>query len=145
MHFARSKREIRELVAKIGFELLPATAEEHLQANFPMRSHTTIVDWPELPSKVLQWNNTTDDDAVDWAMTTTAGRQEFGLLLYAGDQPCLLGDFPIMIRSFDELVWTAPGCRLLFGVNRTDDGSIEFSSGIIEFNGKGELFASTRN
>ena len=116
-----------------------------MNRRFPLRTWATIVDWDDLESTTtLAWNQLSDDEAVEWAMTTTAGQCSLGLLLYDGEQPCLVGPLAFMVRHLDELVWGAPGSRILFGVNRDDDGQILFTNGLIEFNGKGELFGNCR-
>jgi hypothetical protein len=117
-------------------------AEAHLIRSFPMSSGSTILDWDRIPSRVLSWNTVTDDGAAAWTADTIAGHCTFGLLLFASNQPCLIGPFEFMIRNLDELVWKAPGCRILFGVERNRVGDIEFTRGVVEFNGRGELFAS---
>ena len=123
-----------------------SNAEKHLEQAFPLRTWATIVDWDDLESTTtLAWNQLSDDEAVEWAMTTTAGQCSLGLLLYDGEQPCLVGPLAFMVRHLDELVWGAPGSRILFGVNRDDDGQILFTNGLIEFNGKGELFGTVAN
>lgn len=137
---------IREMLETGQVESLPPsvskTAEIFLVDRFPLRQATTIVDWDSLPSTVLQWNQVSDDEAVAWIVSKTlAGRCDDGLLLYSPSQPCLIGTIDFMIRHLDQLVWKAPGCRLLFGVKRSGD-SVEFTAGLVEFNGKGELFAS---
>ncbi len=122
---------------------ISAEAERHLEQSFPLRCWSTIIDWDKIPSTTLEWNKVSDEEAVDWAMTTTIGRNAFGLLLFDPKQPCLIGPLEYMVRHLDELVWKAPGCRILFGVDRDRNGRIRFGDGIIEFNGKGELFATS--
>ncbi len=122
-----------------------ALAEAHLHKNFPLRDWSTIVDWPKLPSSMLDWVNASDDEAIQWALSTAAGQHPKALLLYSGDQPCLVGDFEAMIRHLDELVWKAPGSRIVFGVDEAEDGTLVFTNGLIEFNGKGELFGVVDN
>jgi hypothetical protein len=138
---------IRALIKSSRLEILDAAvsaeAERHLELFFPLRSWSSVIDWDRLPSSTLNWNQVSDEDALAWAMTTIAGRSPLGLVLYHPEQPCLLGEFEFMVRHFDELVWKAPGCRLLLGVERLPNGNIAFGKGVIEFNGKGELFGST--
>ncbi len=117
-------------------------AELHLERCFPLRFATSIVDWDRVPSTMLKWTDATDDEAVAWATGTLAGQCSWGLLLFRSDEPCLIGPFDVMIRHMDKLVWKAPGCRILFGVERNNLGDIVFTQGIVEFNGKGELFAA---
>jgi hypothetical protein len=119
-------------------------ADEFLDRYFPMQpiSTTTIIDWKSLPSTMLPWNNVSDDEAYQWAKSTIAGQSTHGLLLFAADQPCIIGEFEFMIKNLDELVWKAPGPRVLYGVYRSDNCTVRFTRGIIEFNGKGELFAT---
>lgn len=121
-----------------------AEAEEYLKRRFPLHTKTTtrVIDWDVIPSISLQWSDATDDEAEAWARGTLTGRSMFGLLLYCSDQPCLLGKFSFMIRHLDELVWRAPGNRLLFGVEQGDDERVVFNQGVIEFNGQGELRGS---
>lgn len=123
-----------------------AEAEQHLIRCFPVHSQvtTSIVRWDEVPSSVLRWSSVNDDDAVRWAASTLAGEHTYGLMFFSSDQPCVLGKFDFMIRHLDELVWRAPGNRLLFGVEVGGDGKIVFSDGIIEFNGRGDLVGSTK-
>jgi|GEM_PF-6770331 len=48
-----------------------------------------------------------------------------------------------MIRNFDVLIWTAHyGHYYLFGVLRDDHGAIEFTGGLIEYDGKEGLYAT---
>lgn len=129
--------------AQILDSLVSAQAEHHLEQSFPLRLFSTIIDWDKVPSTTLNWTQVSDDNAVAWAMTTAAGRSQFGLLLYNPRQPCLIGPIEFMVRHLDELVWGAPGCRVLFGVTRIHSGEVVFGPGVIEFNGKGELFANT--
>ena len=118
-------------------------AERYLEQSFPLRNWATIINWDKIPSTTLEWNKVSDDEAVAWAMSTTICRCTYGLLLYDAGQPCLIGTVETMIRNLDALVWKAPGCRILFGVDRDENGRIVFGLGAIEFNGKGELFATT--
>lgn len=92
---------------------------------------------------VLKWMAASDDETALWASITIAGQCPFGLLLLDREQPCLIGGFDFMIRNLDTLVWKAPGCRILFGVHRDNEGRIEFTTGVVEFDGKDKLFAST--
>jgi len=137
---------IQEFIASGKVECLASdiseAAERHLELSFPFRKSSTIIDWDSLPSSKLHWNTVSDDETAVWAASTLAGQCSYALLLFSPTQPCLLGTFDFMIRNLDELVWKAPGNRILFGVNRNDFGEVKFSNGIIEFNGKGELFAS---
>ena len=126
-------------------ETVSDEAEKHLERVFPLRIRSTVVDWDKIPSTELKWNTVSDDEAVRWALTTTAGRCEFGLLLFSGKQPCLIGALEFMVRHLDELVWRAPGSRILFGVDRTENGRIQFTGGLIEYNGKGELFGTAES
>lgn len=116
-------------------------AERHLKQSFPLGIAGTIVDWTRVPCTMLKWNTVSDDDTVRWASATMAGKCSFGLLFFTSSQPCLIGPFDLMLKNLDELVWKAPGCRILFGVER-NGGIVLFTRGIIEFNGRGELFAS---
>lgn len=70
---------------------------------------------------------------------TCAGRRTYGLLMFSSDQPCLIAKLDVIMRRLDELVWRAPGNRLLFGVERDIENCIVFGSGVIEFNGRDEL------
>ena len=115
-------------------------ASRHLTETFPFAPFGTIVDWGRVPSKMLRWMTVSDEDTVVWASDTKAGKCTYGLLLYSPSEPCLLGPFNYMLSNLDELVWGAPGCRVLFGVEQSQE--IVFTDGIIEFNGRGELFAS---
>lgn len=137
---------IRSLVEAGNLKLLDSAtskdAERHLERSFPLRNWSTIIDWDKLPSTKLDWNKVSDDEAVAWAMTATVGKCSFGLLLFDPEQPCLIGPIEFMVRNLDELVWKAPGCRILFGVEVNENGKIAFGDGVIEFNGKGELFAT---
>ncbi|MFN9540905.1 MAG: hypothetical protein ACK6A8_16870, partial [Planctomycetota bacterium] len=137
---------IRAFINAGDVEILDSTvstaAERHLEQSFPLRSYATIIDWDKIPSAMLEWNTVSDEEALNWAMTTTIGENTFGLLLYDPYQPCLIGPLDFMLRHLDELVWKAPGCRFLFGVERDEVGRIIFGNGIVEFNGKGELFAT---
>jgi len=117
-------------------------AERHLEQSFPLRNWSTIIDWDKVPSTMLEWNKVSDDEAVEWAMTTMIRQYSFGVLIYDSEQPCLIGSIDFMVRHLDELVWKAPGSRILFGANRDESGRVIFGSGVIEFNGKGELFAT---
>lgn len=131
--------EIEALDSKISRE-----AERHLVHAFPLRNWSTIVDWDKVPSMTLNWTQVQDDEAIAWAMNTSAGSCSWGLLLFRPDQRCLIGPFEFVFRHLDALVWKAPGCRVLFGVDRDENGKISFGNGVIEFNGKGELFATIR-
>lgn len=140
--------QIRQMILDGTVLRLPTTvsaqAEEYLKRRFPLHTKTTtwVIDWDVTPFISLQWSEATDDEAVSWAARTLASRSTFGLLLFSSSQPCLLGEFSFMIRHFDELVWTAAGNRLIFGVERGDDKRVVFDKGVIEFNGKGELRGS---
>lgn len=137
---------IRAFLNAGNLEILDSTvstaAERHLEQSFPLRRFSTIIDWDKIPSAMLDWNTVADEDAVNWAMTTTIGGNTFGLLLFDPNQPCLIGPLDFMLRHLDELVWKAPGCRILFGVERDESGRVHFGNGIVEFNGKRELFAT---
>jgi len=119
-------------------------AKQHLERilHFPLEATTSIVDWTRTPSKMLDWMAASDDETAVWAATTIAGKCKFGLLLFYSWEPCLIGPFDFMIRNFDTLVWGAAGPRILFGVERDALGNVEFTRGIIEYNGLGELFAT---
>ena len=54
----------------------------------------------------------------------------------------LRGPFELMIRNLDTLIWTTPGCKLLFGVKKNAYGTLVFTDGIIETDGKAYLIAS---
>ena len=139
-------KHIRAFIEIGQMESLDSTtskdAERHLERSFPLRNWSTIIDWDKVPSTTLEWNKVSDDEAVAWAMSTTIGQCSYGLLLYDPEQPCLIGGLETMVRNLDELVWKAPGCRILFGVDRDESGKVVFGRGAIEFNGKGELFAT---
>lgn len=132
-----NENKVERLDSSISVE-----AERHLEQSFPLRSWSTIIDWDKVPSATLEWNKVSDEEAVNWAMSTTIGQCEFGLLLYDREQPCLIGPLDFMVRHLDELVWKAAGCRILFGVDRDERRVLTFGKGAIEFNGKGELFAT---
>jgi len=121
-----------------------AEAEEYLKTSFPLHTRTTtwVVDWDSIPSTLLCWMKVNDEEARAWAGETVAGRCSLGLLHFSADQPCLVGSFDFLIMHLDELVWQAPGNRLLFGVERKDGGGVLFNRGVIEFNGRGELRGS---
>lgn len=122
-----------------------AVANQFLEEHFPLRSWSTIVDWDRLPFISLAWNCATNDQAVEWARSTTAANCEYALLLFNPTQRCLIGPLEFMVRHLDELVAHAPGCRILLAVDRSENGNLVFGGGIIEFNGKGELYAIPRN
>jgi hypothetical protein len=138
---------IAEFVHSGSLEVLDVSVsrqlEVWLQQNLPLRDWSTIVDWDRVSSTMLQWNQVSDEDAVTWATTTSIRRSPYGVLLFDPDQPCVVGQLDFMIRNLDSLVWKAPGCRILFGAQKNDVGEWEFANGVIEFNGKGELFATT--
>ena len=139
---------VRKLMLEGNLDKYPATvsakAEEYLKQSFPWNTRTTtwILNWDAIPSKRLRWSEATDDETMKWVMDTAAGRCSLGLLLYTAEQPCLVGDFEFLVRHLDELVWKAPGNRLLFGVDRSLDGELVFEHGVIELNGKGDLRGS---
>lgn len=137
---------IVEFVQSGSLEVLDASVSRQLEIwlerNFPLRDWSTIIDWDRIASTTLQWNQVTDEEAVSWAKATAIGRSTYGVLLYDSDQPCVVGQLDFMIRNLDSLVWKAPGCRILFGAQTNDVGEWEFGNGVIEFNGKGELFAT---
>ncbi|WP_254512769.1 hypothetical protein [Anatilimnocola floriformis] len=126
-------------------ELLPiavsAAADRYLAQQFPLQTKatTSVVDWGQVPSAVLQWSEASDDETVAWSRGTLAGRCAWGLLLLGTTQPCLLGQMEFMIRHLDELVWRSPGICLLFGVERGAGDEIVLTSGLIEYNGKDYL------
>ena len=121
-----------------------ASAFNHLSQSHPLhsKSTTTVIDWELIESTSIAWNCLSDDETAEWAKTTLAGICPFGLLAYNPTQPCLIGSLDFMVRNLDELVWKAPGCRLLFGVDRTDDGRVTFGRGVIEYDGKEHLYAT---
>jgi hypothetical protein len=129
--------KVERLDSQTSFE-----AKRHLENTVPLRNWSTIIDWNQVPSTVLNWMNTSDDEALVWGRNTIAGQCPLGLLLYASDQPCLVGSLEFMLTHLDELVWKAPGCRILFGVNRDESGRILFGDGLIEFDGKCKLIAT---
>jgi len=138
---------IRELVDSGMLEVLNTSVSKQLEVwleqYYPLRNWSTIIDWERLNSTVLQWNNASDDETVEWAMGTAIGKFSYGVLMYEAEQPCLLGSLDFMILNLDSLVWKAPGCRILFGALRNESGNIVFGNGAIEFNGNGTLFATT--
>ena len=103
---------------------------------------TSIIDWDQVPHLSLDWAKSTDDEAALWSQETLAGKCSWGLLFYSCTDECLLGSFEFMIRNLDTLIWTAPGCKLLFGVEKTENGTLIFTDGIIETDGKACLIAS---
>lgn len=122
-----------------------AEANQHLKAKFPLRSWSTIVAWDRIPSSSLAWVKATNDETVEWVMTTSAANSDFGLLLFSPNQRCVIAPLEFMARHLDELVGHAPGCRVVFAVDRDANGKVVFGRGVIEFNGKGELFATTED
>jgi hypothetical protein len=123
-------------------ENISKDANEHLVNCFPLRNWSTIVNWDEISHRELDWMSVSNDEAVEWASSTLAGRCSLGLLLYNPSQPCIAGSFRLVIDVLDQLIWKAPGPRVLFGVDRIADGKLCFSNGIIEYDGKGKLFAN---
>lgn len=117
-------------------------AHRYLKDEFALRNSNTIVDWGKVIGAVLRWNSVSDEQIYTWASNSIAGECDHGLLLFAENQPCLVGPFQFMIRNFDELVWKAPGNRILFGVNKDESGKVGFTKGIIEFDGKDNLYAT---
>lgn len=139
---------VRQLMAEGNIKKLPAIvsaeAEEYLGSYFPLNSKSTtwIVDWESIPSNHFRWAEATDDETMAWVGKTAAGHCLFGLLYFNSEQPCLLGSLEFLIKHLDELVWKAPGNRLLFGAEQESDGGILIKPGVIEFNGRGELRGS---
>ena len=139
---------IRHMILEGTVERASATvsakAEDHLKRCFPLNTKTTtwVVDWDAIPSTSIEWSEVPDDAVLGWARKTLAGGCMFGLLLINSDQPCLVGEFDVMIRHLDEMVWAAAGNRLMFGVERDPDGGVKFGAGVIEFNGKDTLRGS---
>ncbi|TWT50067.1 hypothetical protein KOR42_36130 [Thalassoglobus neptunius] len=142
------EEHVRGLVHSSGLEVLPAEfaqlAFHYLENHFPIQSMatTSIIDWENVRYKTLDWANSTDDEAALWAKGTLAGKCTLALLVYSETVASVLGPFELMIRNLDTLIWKAPGCRLLLGVERSEDGTLIFTDGIIETDGKGRLFAS---
>jgi hypothetical protein len=137
---------IRELIARglvieLGVEV-SSQAEEYLTQHFPIRPCSSIVDWDKVPHVRLQWMAASDTEAMTWARSTLAGKCSHGLLLYAVNQRCLIGSIEETIRHLQELVWAAPGPRILFGVNLDTERHVVFTPGIIEFNGIETLLGS---
>ncbi len=120
-----------------------AEAERYLESMFPLRVSMTLVSWDRLAHKSLNWMDASDDEAAKWASSTLSGIMPYGLLLYNPSQPCLIGTLDFMIRNLDTLVWKAPGSRILFGVDLDSEGTLQFSRGIIEYNGVDKLFATS--
>lgn len=139
---------VRQLMADGNIRKLPAMvsaeAEEYLRSNFPLNTKMTtwIVDWNSIPFKFLHWAEANDDETLTWIDEVPGDRSLLGLLYFNSEQPCLVGSLEFLIKHLDELVWKAPGNRLLFGVERKSDGGIVFKPRVIEFNGRGELRGS---
>ena len=139
---------IRQVISDGGISTLDqkvsSLAEQHLLTSFPVRNWSTIVDWNKVPSRTtLHWNQASDAETVDWAKSTLAAKNAFVVLLFTAQQPCLYGSIDLMIQKLDELIWKAPGSRLLFGVECTGQGEFVFGPGIIEYDGRGNLIATT--
>lgn len=142
------KAHIRDLVQSESLEELPAEFSQlaycHLIKHVPIQlmATTSIIDWNQVHHKALDWTNSSDDEVAMWSKDTLAGKCLLGLLFYSETDPCVLGPFEFMIRNFDTLIWGYPGCKLLFGVDKSENGTLIFSDGIIETDGNTHLFAT---
>jgi hypothetical protein len=125
--------------------LIASEAESFLKTNFPLSQFTTtkIIEWTQVPSDELNWAAASDDEAAAWAGTTAAGKCSHALVVFSSRLPCLLGTLDFVIRHLDEILWMAPGQRLVYGVKTKEDQSVEFTRGIIEFDDKGKLLATS--
>lgn len=119
-------------------------AYQYLINQFPFQSMatTSILDWTRIHCSSMNWANSTDDEVELWARDTLAGKCSLGLLLYSESSKSVLGSFGFIIRNLDTLIWKSPGCNLLLGVEKSKSGTLVFTDGIIETDGKGRLFAS---
>jgi hypothetical protein len=140
---------IRDLVQSGGLKILSTESSQlaysYLVKHFPIHSieTTSIIDWKRvIHHNVLDWAQSTDDEAAIWSKKTLAGNCSLGMLFYSKTDPSVLGPFEFMIRNLDTLIWGYPGCKLLFGVEKSEHGTLVFTSGIIETDGNEYLFAS---
>jgi hypothetical protein len=139
---------ITELIADKLLRALPSVTSKKafsfLEMNFILstRSTTSVIDWRSTPHTTLDWMGSTDDETISWASKTLAGQCKYGLLPFNPEQACLIGEFEFVIRNLDSLVWKAPGCRILFGVECNHTDHIVFTRGVIEYNGQGRLLAT---
>ena len=113
-------------------------------SGFPLKRTGGIIDWNQiLGVMVLDWMLHDDAQTLAWARLTTAGSHKLAVLLYNGDEPCIVGDFADVMRNLDTLIWTAPGARILFGADGEVD-TPQVSDDVIEFNGVDLLFGTRR-
>ncbi|MGY8768040.1 MAG: hypothetical protein ACKVH8_06390 [Pirellulales bacterium] len=113
-----------------------------LYEKFPINKSSTIIDWELLAYDKINWMSLTDNETLAWAKNTSIGNCSHCLLVYNANEQCLLGQLDFMICNFDELICNAAGCRLLYGVNLHGKDSVDFTKGIVEFDGKSTLFAT---
>ena len=137
------KQHIRDLIDKgIVTPLPPAvshTIEQILVENFPLKEAGGLIDWDRFANSIsCEWMALDDTEAVRWAHLTTAGKHSKAVLFYNSDEPCLLGNFDDVIRNLDSLIWSAPGPRIVIGVDLVTDVP-QLSKDVIEFNGIDKL------
>lgn len=139
---------VRELIESLGLQIrdrpVSKAANDYLERSFPFPKFdsTRIIDWKVIPHVELDWMSASDDETSQWASSTLIGANSMGLLLFDQYERCLIGPVHSIIRNLDTLSWGSPGPKLLFGIETLPQGELRFTRGIVEYNGRGTLFAS---
>jgi hypothetical protein len=84
----------------------------------PWNSAGNRLNWPALPSRTVALGR---PELRAEMSTSRLGRHDWVFLLYAPDEPGVLGPLADALDALDELYWMAPGPRYLCGADLVDD------------------------
>lgn len=115
---------VQELIESEGFTLLPpsisAALDTFLSDQFEEEwsQNRSLADWANgRGGRVFAWAAVDDRSLLTSLYNAGFGRRPWAVLLYNASEPCIAGSFDAMVLHLDELVWKAPGLRVLLAVS----------------------------